>query len=546
MESVKSIESVTKTKQTGSPPARAKDILEEEYNAAPYPSFSFSHTHPNHLFTLGTLFGLHPKTVANARILELGCASGGNLFPMAFHYPKASFVGIDISDKQVEIGQKHIDALDLKNINLRHQSILDFSPNEGKFDYIICHGIYSWVGDDVQDKILSICRENLSKNGIAYISYNTLPGWNMVNSVKELMVWHTKSITDPQSKAQHARAVLEFIGNGLQDDKSPYAEVLRNEIKILAGQSNSYLLHEHLSTYNKPCYFHEFMTAASKHKLSYLSDAFLSTMFTDNLPPQFSAELNKVNNIITTGQYMDFIRNQRFRCTILCHEENQINRAIKTQDVEKYYVQFSGRAEDPNFSEASIQAGVEASFTNGVTTLKVRNPISQLAMLILIEESAKPIHYDTLCEKLMQRSTIKNINEIKRHVNDDLNLMRSVFAGLIHLTNHAETYVTTRSEKPIACPLVRYQAANDNFVANRRHQNIGVDPLAKVMLPLLDGTRNLADIVKVVITHVEKGTLLVLDENKQQIKDSAEIEKRATLICGNTLDNMFKQALFIG
>ncbi len=230
----------------------------------------------------------------------------------------------------------------------------------------------------------------------------------MVNSVRDLMSWHTKNITDPKTKAIQARSVLQFISDGLQDDKSPYSEFLRSEINLLSKQADNYLLHDHLSSYNEPVYFHQFMDQANNQKLSYLSDAFLATMYTDNLPAQFSKELNKINNIIIVGQYMDFIRNQRFRCTLLCHQENQVNRSLKTDDIEHFHLQLIAKP-DSDISELSIKEGVVASFTLGSMTLKVKNPVSQLAMLILHEERFKPLHYNDLCEKIAKRSATKDI-----------------------------------------------------------------------------------------------------------------------------------------
>ncbi len=151
------------------------DQLQADYNTTIYNSFPFSHTHPTHLFTLAKLFGLKPKPVEKSKILELGCAGGGNLIPMAYHLPQAEFLGIDLAEKQIEIGLKQIEELNLKNITLRQQSISDFSKSDGTFDYIICHGVYSWVNKEVREKILQICHNNLSKNGIAYVSYNTYP-----------------------------------------------------------------------------------------------------------------------------------------------------------------------------------------------------------------------------------------------------------------------------------------------------------------------------------------------------------------------------------
>jgi methyltransferase-like protein/2-polyprenyl-3-methyl-5-hydroxy-6-metoxy-1,4-benzoquinol methylase len=524
----------------------AERVLEDEYNKTPYQSFPFSHTHPAHLFTIAKLFGLNPKPVDKARILELGCASGGNLIPMGFHYPTSECLGIDISHKQIDDGIQQIMDLGIKNVTLKHQSILDFSVKDGKFDYIICHGVYSWVDNEARDKILKICNENLAKNGIAYISYNTFPGWNMVNSVRELMMWHTKNLTDPVAKASQARSVLKFISDGLQEDKSPYATFLRNEIQLLSMHADSYLLHEHLSSYNDPVYFHQFMDKANSAKLSYLADAFLATMFTENLPPQFANELKKINNIVTTGQYMDFIRNQRFRCTLLCHEDQKINRSLKTTDIENFYLQFTGKTDVPNLSEKDIGQGHEISFANSTVTLKLRNTLSQLAMLILYQEQQKPIHYNELCEQVMIRSATKDMATIKHHLNEELNLMRTVLAGLIQISSFPTNYVLTVSDKPIACPYARYLATKQPFATNLRHQAIRLDPLTKSLLPLLDGTRNLSALITHARQEVKEGRLHILDKEKKPITDEELIQENLKSACHNVLQNIAKQALLIG
>ena len=125
------------------------------------------------------MFGLQPPPIATARVLELGCASGGNLIPMAFNLPDGEFVGIDLSRTHVDAALSTMRALGMRNIRIAHGSILDIDESWGLFDYIICHGVFSWVEPQVQDAILRIAADNLVENGIAYISYNTYPGWHM-------------------------------------------------------------------------------------------------------------------------------------------------------------------------------------------------------------------------------------------------------------------------------------------------------------------------------------------------------------------------------
>lgn len=126
------------------------------YDEIVYPSYPYAQSHPSHLATVARLFGLRSPDLARCRVLELGCAGGGNLLPMAVRYPDATFVGIDLSARQVELGRKAIQTLGLTNLDLRAASITDVTADWGTFDYILCHGVYSWVPDAVQDKILDI------------------------------------------------------------------------------------------------------------------------------------------------------------------------------------------------------------------------------------------------------------------------------------------------------------------------------------------------------------------------------------------------------
>lgn len=514
------------------------------YDVVPYISYPFSQSHPTLLFTTAKLFGLSPKPINKARILELGCAAGGNLIPVAYNYPNSQCLGIDLSQVEINDGVEQIKDLGLKNIELRHQSILEFDEKV-KYDYIICHGVFSWVPDEVREKILSICENNLAKNGIAYISYNVKPGWNMVGSVRDLMMWHTKNIEDPIEKARQARGIMQFINNGLQNDQSPYANFLRNEINMLSRQADNYLLHEHLSDHNEPMHFYEFMEMANNHKLSYLSDAYLATMFTGNLPPAFSNELNKINNIVITGQYMDFIRNQRFRCTLLCHQDAQINRSLKTADVEDFYLSFSGKINQENITEDDLEDGKDINFSNNYLTMTLRNKVSQLAMFTLAQQK-KPIHYLELCKLLQDKGIDMSLDDLKVHLNDQLNLMRALLAGIVQVHSYEHTYETDIADKPCADRLARYQAARPQqaHITNLRHQTVSLDPVSKLLIPAMDGSRSFDDLLEIVVKHIESGDLSIVDKSKQPIEDPKLIRNNAQEALQNVLTRLRLSAVF--
>ena len=153
-------------------------MTQSSYDQVPYPSYVHAQTHPDRLASIAVLFGITPAQVESARVLELACGQGGNLIPIACSFPKSTCLGIDLSEKQIASGREIIDRLGLPNIELQAESILDFRKEAGTFDYIIAHGVFSWVPGRVRDKILAICGQNLSPRGIAYVNYNTFPGWH--------------------------------------------------------------------------------------------------------------------------------------------------------------------------------------------------------------------------------------------------------------------------------------------------------------------------------------------------------------------------------
>lgn len=149
--------------------------LAQDYNDTPYTSFVFPACQPTRLHALAKIKGLNPPPIETAKILEIGCSFGGNVLPFAIRYPNSQIIGIDLSEHQINVGQQMFEEMGIKNVELVAADISQVSFNL-KFDYIICHGVFSWVPEFVQSAILSVIKNYLVENGIAYISYNTYPG----------------------------------------------------------------------------------------------------------------------------------------------------------------------------------------------------------------------------------------------------------------------------------------------------------------------------------------------------------------------------------
>jgi len=262
------------------------------YDEVPYSDNCFSLTHPDHLAVMASLYGLSTPPVERCRVLELGCALGGNLIPMALGLPGAYFVGIDLSASQIAFARETAEALGLRNIDLRVMSITDVGPELGPFDYIVCHGVYSWVPPAVQDKILALCKDLLSPNGVSYVSFNTYPGWHARGLVREMMSYHVRRRAEARDRVQGARQFLDELSHTVIDRDSSFARILRTEAEYLRRSGDQYLYHEHLEETNQPCYYHEFADRAAAKGLRYFSEA--RDNQAENLPPDARDTLERL------------------------------------------------------------------------------------------------------------------------------------------------------------------------------------------------------------------------------------------------------------
>ena len=135
------------------------------YDAVRYPTYPRIETHPDRLAAVATLYGMTPAPVTRCRVLEIGCGDGGNLAPMAYFLPESRFFGVDLAGAAIASGSATIRDLKLRNIELSESDFRDLDVSGGPFDYIVAHGLYSWIPPDARDRLLAICRALLAPQG---------------------------------------------------------------------------------------------------------------------------------------------------------------------------------------------------------------------------------------------------------------------------------------------------------------------------------------------------------------------------------------------
>ncbi len=522
-------------------------ITNSEYDRMPYESFPYHQSSPQHLKTIGTLFGMKPPALETARVLELGSAAGGNIIPFAVMFPKSHCIGIDLSKVQIDQGKEEIKKLGLKNIELKAMSITDVDHSLGKFDYIITHGVFSWVPDFVREKMLEICGTMLSDNGISYISYNTLPGWNMVRSIREMMLFHSSGFPNDKDKVQQARLLLQFLKDGTETQKTPYAEFLKTEAELLANQPDHYIRHEHLEDTNHQMYFSEFMAHSAKYGLQYLGDASLTSMYLGNLPEKVSEKLAEIKDIVRVEQYMDYFTNRRFRSTLLCKSNVQLNRALSFNDIEKFYVSMKAQPEKPE-SEVKLEDSLDTLKFFFNNNKEVNISTSSPYMKAIIYTMAEHSNTMLKVEDILKEASKKLKNAKPEDLRNDFvnNAMKLVLSGYMTISSDVPRHITKTSNKPVVSDLVRFQCEHTpNFwITNLKHERLSINIFDKFALRYLDGKNSLDNLKEIMLEHVMNGDITI-SRNNVKLEEKAEIEKEINSVIDQMSSKLEQCAILI-
>jgi cyclopropane fatty-acyl-phospholipid synthase-like methyltransferase/methyltransferase-like protein len=462
--------------------------LKASYDELPYHSRPLRQTHPDHLATIASLFGFAATSVERCRVLEIGCAAGGNLIPMAACYPDAEFVGIDFSSVGIEEGSADVRAAGLANIRLLAMDVLDFDESHGTFDYIIAHGIYTWVPANVQDRILALCARQLTANGVALISYNTLPGWNMLAVVRDAMLYETRDIADAAERVAEARATLEFLSEAVASDGSAYGRLLRLAAENLRGKPDYYVLHEYLEEVNEPLYFHQFMARATPHGLRYLGEVDLKTMLSTGLAPTTAQTLQEIApDLMRREQFLDLLRNRTFRQTLLIRDGPLLDRKVSPARITALRIAAPVQQRSV---PADIGTGDAAVFLlSDGRTLTTRHPICKSALATLAGRWPVATTFDELFESACSRLDRRAHDPARLRDPLASEIIRWFVADAVELHSAPSPFCREPGPQPEASAFARLQASRDARATNLRHELVTLDDAMRSLMPLLDGTR---------------------------------------------------------
>lgn len=409
--------------------------MSNSYNHIPYQSAPITQTQLSHLAALGLLHGLQTAAPECCRVLEIGCAEANNLIPMAYRWPESQFVGIDLSSVQIESGRTLIERLQLKNIDLIAKNILDCdAPSLGQFDYIIVHGVYSWVPRLVQKHILQLIQACLSSQGLAYISYNTYPGWHSQKVLRDALRFYCQANDDEElmlalphaaetfaKKQNHLEDAVAYFKHFFQESPNTFAQHYAKELNDFDNHHAAYIYHEYLESHNQPLYFKDFVQHLRPYALQYVCDTYLPV----DTPFLFGKKVRKLlepfEDRIERLQYLDFLLNQRFRRSLICHQKISIRENFSPLELTQ--LAFRGRLRSrftANLKSQRKQRFYHYHDAKYATTLK--HPVSKAVVQILTERYPSSIAYADLlqqaCQRVADKSGLNYIQSLKPFYNE--------------------------------------------------------------------------------------------------------------------------------
>lgn len=458
--------------------------LTAKYEAIAYDALPHPVTHPGHVAAIAAMFGVDAPPVASARVLEVGCSDGSNLLPIAAGLPQATFTGCDIAAGALNAARAAADDLGLGNVRFVETDLS--AIDDGPFDYVIAHGVYSWVGAPVRDALLSLAARTLAPNGILFASYNTHPGGHIRRAAAGPLLWHVRSIEDPRERLAAARGLAALLA-----DAGPTAEpadaALRAEWKRIATETDSALFHDSIGEPNDPVWFHEFVAHAARHGLAYIAEALPSMMAGGGLSPavrQFLAGRGRLER----EQYLDFARVRRFRQSLLCRAEPVRDFALEPARIQAMHVSATA----PLMRSAEQSRLPEVPGPDGVV---LRHLLDRLV--------------DAAPEALPAAALLDAARDgfLPPNARPALAVLLDAWVGGFAQLHAVPPRVTRHVDAlPLAATVARWQAPRRETIANLRHEAVRLgDGFARQLLPLCDGTRSRHDLARALAGAREAG-----------------------------------------
>jgi SAM-dependent methyltransferase len=460
------------------------------YDERPYTEHAYAETHPARVAAAARLARWTPPEVARARILELGCGRGGNLLPMAAGLPEATFVGVDGSERQIDDARRIARESGLGNVTFEHARFETMRLEGASFDYVVCHGVLSWIPAAERAPLLSIIARVLRGDGIACVSFNVLPGWYERLAARDWLRFAAASLGETPEQAPES---LGWLRTQLSGEHGDARRRLESVAARLRETDPAYALHEYLARDHHPLRVTDALGEAAAAGLRYLGDAIPAAAALELLPE--GARLRAAGlDAIAGQQLLDFVQQTAFRRALLVRAGAPAP-AIWTgsPDLDAGAIRSLHVASRLRPVMPLDAAAPQESFADGDRVVQVADHAARRALRALAREAPRAVQFRALAHEILPG--LPSEDAVGALASELFDVWLAV--GGIDLYAHDPEVLAAPTERPLACPVARWHAEHGGVVTNRLHQEVLVpDAIVRWVLARLDGTRSESDLAR--------------------------------------------------
>jgi SAM-dependent methyltransferase len=452
-----------------------QDILRARYDAVSYHSGAIPDSHPARIGAIGRLHGLPTAAPDRCRVLELGCADGMNLLPLAERFPRSQFLGVDFTKAHIAAADEARAACNLANACFVCADLREFEPEPEAFDFVIAHGVYSWVGDDVKERLLAVCARALAPGGVAYVSYNTLPVWGFLGGLREFLLTETEREREPWRQIERARRVMAALNESIAGQPGAYSELVRQSLADMLRKQPDHFYHDDLAAVNDPRTFTAFTNHASAHGLQYVAEAHYATMMFEHAPAPMRAALAGLDlDFMRVQQFMDVIFQRLLRNSLLCRGEPSPDRSANPMALKDCALGLRMR---PVESRVNLGPGAAMRLTGpNDLSLEFDQPAEKAMLSALAQAAPARTPFWQAYEaanRLLQQAGLPSIDPAANLCGP---LFRLFTLDALDLALMGDGDWLNTANPPAPSALMRYQAQKGAIVVNRWHEPVDLTP----------------------------------------------------------------------
>ncbi len=441
----------------------------DPYDDLPYTDHAYAESHPDRLAVVARLSGWDAPDPATGRVLELGCGRGGNLLPMAAGLSGSPLVGVDRSRRQIEEARRIARAAGLSNVRLVDVGFESLGDAGGPFDFVVCQGVCSWISPASRRQLLGVVARSLAPAGVAYVSFNVLPGWYDRLAARDWLRF---------DGGDDARASLRWLREHVSPELADYRRRLDAVEKRLGETDRAYQVHEYLSDDHHPQLVSDLLSEAADAGLVYLGDAIPGEVALELLPEAIGDRASKLAPA-ATQQLVDFVRCTAFRRTLLVRADTAVAQGWRWPTKLRAEAIDSLRVASRLRPAPGPGKGPRERFDAGEVSVEIVDPAARAALRQLATAAPRAVPF----------------RELARAAGDAAALRTELFdlwlaTGAIDLHVHEPALGDGASARPLACPVARWHAAHGGPITNRWHQEVRLaEPVILQVLARLDGSR---------------------------------------------------------